>query len=188
MGVIIGLGCACAAVLAVIVLVFTGVIGNYGETTVDSSDEEEYQVVKKGKVVGKNIKEDKIEEFYYTYSTSTNPAFYQRYYFHKVDEKWLFFHETREGSAFPLTEEYTTAKGETEITEEQYLRFYACIEKGVVTARKDNVNSGNDLSFFLYWKGDKGKNQVFEFENQGKEQVFVKLCEELAATTENENE
>ena len=59
---------------------------------------------KKGYTVGKNIGIDDIAEFYFTRSTSVYPPHYQRYRFFMEDGKHMFFHETREGDAFPLTE------------------------------------------------------------------------------------
>ena len=43
------------------------------------------------KYVGKNISNDDIQEFYYTYSTSTFPPEYQRYHFYKENEYCILF-------------------------------------------------------------------------------------------------
>ena len=69
------------------------------------------------RIVGADIADEDIADFYYTYSTSTDPPFYQRYRFYVEDGKKLFYHETREGGGWPQTEENITLSGTVELTE-----------------------------------------------------------------------
>ena len=43
------------------------------------------------KLVGTDVKLESVTEFYYTYSTSTDPPHYQRYRFYTEDGKRFFF-------------------------------------------------------------------------------------------------
>lgn len=57
------------------------------------------------KIVGKTIKESDFKEFYYTYSSTTNPPEFQRYRIYIENGKRMFYHEKREGDNVFLTEE-----------------------------------------------------------------------------------
>ena len=56
------------------------------------------------KIVGKNIKINDINDFYYTLDGSTNPPYFHRYRFYKEEGKYFFYHEKREGDHWPLTD------------------------------------------------------------------------------------
>lgn len=130
-----------------------------------------------GKKVGKDIKIGDITELYYTYATSTFPPDYQRYYFYVKDGKTYFYHEKREGEAFPLTEEYITVSGTVELTEEQWAEFFGYLEGGSVTKRTESTTTGDSGPWlYLYWKNDKGKIQKFEFDSYGKLKEFEDFC------------
>lgn len=133
-------------------------------------------------IVAKDIAAEEITEFYCTTATSTNPASRQMYRFYMEGEQWWFYHESREGSHWPLTEADITQCGATELSEEEYEQFISCIFGGKVTKRAESTESGSRGPWiYLYWKGDKGKYQQFSFENFDRQQVFEKLCKELKA-------
>ena len=136
------------------------------------------------KTVGKGVKKDKICDFYYTVSTSTFPPHFQRYRFTAEGGKYLFRHETREGDHIPLTEADTTVSGTLELTEEQWNRFFELLEDGTVRNRTESLDSGYKGPFlYLYWTGDRGKCQQFEFESYGKQKEFEEFCLELKELT-----
>ena len=131
-------------------------------------------------IVGRDIEQEDITEFYYTVSTSTCPAFYQRYRFYVEDGKYRMFHETRKGEAWPLTEKYTTRKGTVKLSEEQWNAFYDYLKDGRVTARSENLNDGDSgPSMYLYWPGDRGDYQEFAFSEYGMRIGFEEFCESL---------
>lgn len=153
---------ACAAVLAVSALVLTGCIGN------------------KTYHVGKDIKIDDINEFWYTYSSSTNPPEYQRWRFYKENGNLYFYHEKREGDHWPLTEEDVTVNGTVTLSEEQWNALFACIDGGSVTRRTESTAAGGAGPFlYLYWKNDGAKIQEYSFADYGKQKEFEALCQGL---------
>lgn len=130
--------------------------------------------------VGKHIKSDDITEFYYTYSTSTNPPVYQRYRFYSEDGRWWFYHEAREGDHWPLTEADITDSGTKELTQEEREAFFACLNGGAVEKRKESLASGDAGPWlYLYWNGDRGKYQEFTFATYAAQQAFEELCVSL---------
>ena len=70
-----------------------------------------------------------------------------------------------------------------ELTEEHWSAFCKCIEGGKVTKRTDSIDSGDSGPWlFIYWEGDKGRNQVFSFRDLDAQYDFRKWCEEMMAT------
>ncbi|MBE6016530.1 MAG: hypothetical protein E7233_02820 [Lachnospiraceae bacterium] len=137
-------------------------------------------MMKRELTVGKDIKPSDITEFYYTIDASTFPPHYQRYRFYIENGKYYFYHETREGSRWPLTEDDATVKGTVELTESGWSNFLDYINAGTVTARKDSAESGDSGPWlFIYWKNDRSKYQVFEFESYEKQKTFEIFCEDL---------
>ena len=135
-----------------------------------------------GMVVGKDIKNEDITEFYYTYSTSTNPPHYQRYHFYTEDGRCFFYHEQREGDHWPLTEEDAVDTGTVELSEDEWAAFLDLVKGGTISKRTESADAGYAGPFlYLYWKGDKDKYQVFEFETWEKEDAFEEFCETLKA-------
>ena len=135
-------------------------------------------------VVGKNIKFDDITEFYDTEENINYDAYYQRYLFYVKDGKYYFFHERRErnNDYGPCTEEDAVSKGTLELTDEQWQAFCDLIGDGIVKARKDNADSGDKGPwYYIYWKGDKSKYQVYSFASYEKEKDFGSYCKELSA-------
>ena len=131
-------------------------------------------------VVGRSIKNEEITDFYWTYSSSTNPPAYQRYRFFVEDGRRLFFHEKREGDHWPLTEQDATVTGTAALTDEQWDAFLTCVAGGTVVSREESVASGDAGPWtYLYWQRDRGEYQQFSFASYGAEQDFVALCETL---------
>lgn len=134
------------------------------------------------RTVGADIPASDVTEFYYTTAASTNPAYWRQYRFYMEGEQWWFFHKTRQGSQWPLTEKDVTACGAKQLSLQEYEQFTACISGGKVTKRTENADSGSRGPWlYLYWKGDKGEYQQFAFADYTAQQNFEQLCAELAA-------
>ena len=135
------------------------------------------------RTVGTDIPAAEITEFYCTTATSTNPAYWRQYRFYMEGEQWWFFHETRQGSHWPLTGADTvTVCGARKLSQQEYEQFAESISGGSVTKRTENADSGSRGPWlYLYWKGDKGKYQQFAFADYTAQQNFEQLCAELAA-------
>ena len=132
-------------------------------------------------VVGTDIAADEIQEFYYTYASSTNPPEYQRYYFSTEDGTWLFSHETREGYHFPLTEADITISGQVELSEDEREAFWDCVRKGKVKQREEHDDTGDAGPWlYLYWNGDQDEYQEFSFASWKAKTSFEELCVFLA--------
>ena len=170
---------AAAAVLVTAgVLFLTGVIGGKAPDAPPA--------LQKGELtVGEDIVFERITDLYYTYDASTFPPHYQRYRFYAAEGKHWFFHETREGDHWPLTEEDATVSGTRELTEAQWAGFLSLVSGGTVTKREESADSGGAGPWlYLYWDGDRGEYQVFGFSSREAETSFEELCGELAGTQE----
>ena len=142
---------------------------------------------KKEYTVGSDVKEEEITEFYWTESTSTFPPYFQRYRLYTEEGKHFFYHEKREGEAFPLTEKYITVSGTRELTEEEWQTFFELLKDGTVKKRQESTESGNSGPWtYLYWKGDKGDIQEFSFSSYEKAKAFEEAC--IAFVKEEEEE
>lgn len=134
------------------------------------------------RVVGKDIRIEDVNDFYYTYSNINYNAKYQRYRFYVEDNKYMFFHDTREKKndyGF-LTEEDSIRNGTLEISRQEFEKFFDYIKDGVVIKRQESVESGDSGPWmYLYWKNDKGSIQQFSFRSYETKQEFVDYCEEL---------
>ena len=134
-------------------------------------------------VVGDDIKFNQISDFYYTIDASTNPPFFLRYRVYTVDGVHTFYHEERSGDHWPLTDNDATVIEKREMTEEEWDSFCKCIADGKVTKRTDSVEAGSSGPWlYLYWSGDKGTYQVFEFRDLDAQYDFRKWCEGMVAT------
>lgn len=141
--------------------------------------------------VGGKIGIKDIKEFYYTVENINYDAFYQRYRFYVEDGNYYFFHETRErkDDYGPATEEDATARGTLKLSDDEWEGFYDLILDGKVMERADDAASGDSGPwYYLYWKGDKDKYQVFSFASQKKAGEFVDYCAGLAEKAGNEVE
>ena len=134
----------------------------------------------KERVVGIDIVEQDITEFFYTVSSSSYPPAYQRYRFYKEDGACQFYHEKREGSNWPLTESNITLSGSMELSEEQWKEFVKFLEGGTVKKREESVEAGNSGPWlYLYWNGDQAKYQEFSFSSIDVKKSFEEFCAEL---------
>ena len=94
----------------------------------------------------------------------------------------FFFHETREGDGWPLTEEDVTVSGTAELTEAQWAQFCDCLNGGTVRDREEHLETGDAGPWlYLYWNGDAGECQEFSFASWEKREAFEALCEALVA-------
>ena len=133
------------------------------------------------KTVGTDVKQSDVTDFYYTVSSSTNPPSYQRYRFYAENGAHFFFHETREGDHWPLTEADATASGTVELSEDQWNAFFACVSGGTVRNREEHTESGGSGPWlYLYWNGDRSKTQEYAFASLEKRAAFEELCAGLA--------
>lgn len=138
---------------------------------------------KKAFVVGRDIKPEEVTEFYYTYSNINFDARYQRYHFYAEDNRYMFFHETREkkNNYGPLTEKDTTAAGTRELTAEEWEELMSYLNGGTVIRRQEDASSGDSGPWlYLYWKKDKGEIQEYSFEKPGTVLAFEEFCRSLA--------
>ena len=130
--------------------------------------------------VGTDVALSDVTDFYYTYSTSTNSPHYQRYRFYVDDQKYIFYHETREGGGWPQTEKDITDSGSRQLSETEWAEFFECLKGGTVENRKEHLESGNAGPWlFLYWKGDRSKCQEFTFASPAARFAFEELCVRL---------
>ncbi len=156
-------GCVAFALL-LLAMTFTGGISMSG-------------IGKKEYIVGKDIKAEDITDFYFTYDSSAYPPLFQRYRLYPEDGKYFFYHETREGDHWPLTESDITVSAAKELSPEQWDEFFGLLEGGKVRSREENLESGDSGPWlFLYWKNDKGDLQEYTFESYGKQKTFEELC------------
>ena len=133
--------------------------------------------------VGMDIAMSDVTDFYYTYSTSTNPPYYQRYRFYVDGQQRMFYHETREGGGWPQTEKDITASGTMRLGDEEWSEFFECVKGGTVQDRREHVEAGGAGPWlFLYWKGDRAKCQEFSFASPGARSAFEALCKRLKKT------
>lgn len=130
--------------------------------------------------VGTDISINDVTDFYYTYSTSTNPPHYQRFRFYADGEKHIFYHETRESGGWPQTEKDITAYGSRNVSEAEWAEFFDCLKGGIVKDREEHLEDGDPgPAIFLYWKGDRGKCQEFSFASPATRLAFENLCARL---------
>ena len=131
--------------------------------------------------VGGGISFEDITEFYYTIDASTYPPQFQRYRFHVEDEAHLFYHETRKGNHWPLTEADITVSGTKELSEEEWAAFLGFVKGGTVKKREESTESGGSGPWlYLYWKGDRSKYQEFTFATWNTQTAFEEFCVALA--------
>ncbi len=154
------LGCIlAAAVLVSVVLYSTGYVG---------------------RIVGQTVMKKDIRDFYFTLSSSTNPPQFQRWRFYEEDGKKYFYHEKREGDHWPLREGDITISGTRELTEAQWDEFFECLQGGSVQRRRDSLESGGRGPWlYLYWRGDRGVIQQFDFADVSSRLAFEDLCRRL---------
>lgn len=128
-------------------------------------------------VVSENLSENMITEFYWTYSSSTYPPEYQRFHVFMKDGKTKFHYEKREGETWPLSGKDVTESGTFVMSKAQQQEFFNLIKGGTVTARDDDISSGDSGPWtYLYWKNDKGQYQVYTFPSAKAAKDFEDWC------------
>ena len=133
-------------------------------------------------IVGKDIKKEDINEFYYTYYNINYNAKYQRYRLYKENDKYYLFHDKREkpNDYGPLTEKDITRSGTIELNEEEWNKFFELIKDGKVIKRQEDTSSGDDGPWmYIYWKNDKDKYQEYTYASYDKQIEFVDYAESL---------
>ncbi len=195
--------CGSAAVIAAAVLLFMLNIkdpaqriiqkNNISASKTESASEQENLEMFDGWInklpgkytVGEKIRMNDIKEFYFTYDSSTNPPYFQRYKLSVKDGSYFFYHEKREGDHWPLTEKDVTVSGTKELSKEEFLKFYSLLEGGKVERRSEHLEAGGAGPWmFLYWNGDMNDYQEYEFESYGKRTDFEKLCREMSGSAD----
>ena len=155
----------CCVIVILAVLFLTGTIGGSSMGKKDVF------------VVGTDIALADVTEFYYTYATSTYPPEYQRYHFFVEEGQCLFYHEQREGYAWPLTEEHITVSGRVQLSEKEWAEFFDLLKSGSVKSREESIESGGSGPWlYLYWNGDDSNYQEFSFASPIAEDAFEEHC------------
>lgn len=140
-------------------------------------------VGKHGLVVGKNLDVAKFREFYYTYASTTFPPEFQRYRFYLENGRPVFYHEKREGKKVFLTKDDVTISGTMPLAPSDWEKFLSLVRGGTVSDRVELDTTGSPGPWlYLYWDGDKGKKQLFEFARPDIVLEFEKFCAGLKAT------
>lgn len=135
------------------------------------------------KIVGKDIRIDDIEQFYFTRDSSAYPPYFQRYLFYSENGDHYFAHETREGDHWPLTEADVTVHGSRQLSDQEWETFYDYLRDGTVKKREEHLESGGDGPWlFLYWSNDKGEYQEFTFASYDRQRLFEEYCETISKT------
>ena len=130
--------------------------------------------------VGKDIAVSDVKDFYYTLDASTAPPHYQRYRFYVDGQRYVFYHETREGGGWPQTEKDITVSGSRELSEAEWAVFFDCIRDGTVKDREEHLEDGDAGPWlFLYWKGDHSTCQEFSFASPAARFAFESFCVKL---------
>ena len=132
-------------------------------------------------VVGTDIADEEISEFFYIYSSSTYPPLYQQYRFYQENGEKLFYHEAREGGDWPQTEENITLSGTVKLTEEDWALFIDCLRGGSLDEGSEEVIDGDDGPWmFLSWAEGEEKHQEYRFASLSEQNAFERLCSRLA--------
>lgn len=136
-------------------------------------------------VVGNNVREEDITDFYCTYAASSFPPYWEQYHFSALEGGYLFTYEKREGKHWPLTEEDTAISCSTELTEAEWTTLLEHLRDGRVEKRGSSAETGGSgPALYLYWQGDRGEYQVFTFASYAARVSFEEFC---AALTERSN-
>lgn len=126
------------------------------------------------------IGEARFRDFYFTYASTTAPPMFRRYRIFVDGERRSFYHEKREGDNVFLKEDDITISGTIELTDEEWQKFWAVIEDGVVSERTEDTRTGGAGPWlFIYWDGDGGTKQVLDLAEPDAAMELEKLCEEL---------
>lgn len=163
----IACGPCCAALAVLACVLAAGCLGKAGGRSL---------------VVGRDIGPAAFREFFCTRAATTNPPMFQRHHIRMDNGRPVFRHEKREGSTVFLTEKDVTVSGTRELSPEEWERFWGLIAGGTVTDRKEDPDAGTGGSgpwLFLYWDGDRGRTQVYEFAQPDRLPAFEEFCAEI---------
>lgn len=141
-------------------------------------------------IVGKDIKIEDVNDFYYTYSHINFNPVYQRYRFYVENNKYMFFHDKREkkNEYGYLTEKDSVRNGTFEISKQDFETFFDFLKEGTVIKRQESTTTGDSGPWmYLYWKNDKGKIQEFSFKSYDTKERFVNYCEKLISRNKTSN-
>ena len=132
-------------------------------------------------IVGENIAMGDITGFCYTVDAPLAVSSYLRYRLYAEDGQWRLYHESRQGGAWPQTEEDVVASGTVALTDADREALYSCLRGGAVKRPGDDVIDGDDGPWMvLYWAGDGGEVREFTFASQEERAGFEALCSSLA--------
>ena len=134
-----------------------------------------------GMIVGEDIPSGEITEFWYTYSSSSFPPYYLRYYLYTENGEKYLFHEAREGDDWPLGEEYNTVSGTVQLTAGEWDNLMDCLKGGDVSERSDEILDGDAGPWwYLNWSSHEGDLLEYRFADLGRQRAFEEQCSELA--------
>lgn len=132
-------------------------------------------------VVGADIAMEDIAEFYYTIDAPLAESFTLRYRLYTENGEKRLYHETRQGGAWPQTEEDTVFSGTAALTDADWEALCDCLRDGYVKSDDGELNDGDDGPWmYLRWTGDGGESRAFEFASIERQAGFEALCSRLA--------
>ena len=132
------------------------------------------------KTVGVDIAFQDIMDFYYTYDASTDPPVYQRYRVYADGGKHWFYHESREGSVWPLTEADIVSSGAAALPETAWAAFCDLMEGGTARRRTESLETGDAGPWlYLYWSGGEREGREFAFASPEKKAAFEAFCAQM---------
>lgn len=135
------------------------------------------------RITDMNISIENIAQFYYTYDNINYNARYQRYRFYVEDEKYMFYHETREkkGKYGPTTEEDITSSGTLELSEKEWAEVFALLKDGTAKKKTESIDDGSAGPWtYIYLKDDKNSQIEYMFASFEAKKNFEDFCAELA--------
>ena len=130
---------------------------------------------------GPDVAPEDIADFYYTVDSSAWPPRYQRYRFYMEDGQPRFFHDTRQGEDWPLTEADSVYSGTVALTRDQWAAFLDCLRDGRALPREEHTETGDEGPWtYLYPASGPAEGLAFSFASPGRRADFEALCRELA--------
>ena len=124
---------------------------------------------------------EKITDFYFTRDGSTYPPYFQRYRLHCEGGERTFYHETREGDHWPLTEADITVSGTIALDDAAWAECCELLRGGTATPREESLDDGDDGPWiFIYRQGGDREGEQFAFASWEKQREFEAFCGRLA--------
>ncbi|MBQ6375274.1 MAG: hypothetical protein IJJ45_12410 [Clostridia bacterium] len=132
-------------------------------------------------VVDADIAMADITGFDYTIDVPLAESFFLRYRFYTQDGDRLFYHESKQGGAWPLTEDDIVLSGTAALSDGEWAAFCDCLRGGTVSGPDDEVLDGDSGPWMeLYWTGDERQYRGFAFASQSAQAGFEALCSKLS--------